>query len=425
MAPGQRVRWRRACALAFLIGLIPGYSAAVSNEEKAEAKASELKQLRGRIGDVKMEIKDSKTRHRRLLNELRDSEKLIGRAARRLRVLAGSLNRQRQKIVGLGDRRSKQQEALAVHQQALASQMRAAYAMGRQERLKILLNQQDPAVVSRVLVYYDYFNRTRTRQMERIGALLETLRQTENELVEEERRLLELQSRELATKQQLDHSQEERKQVIASLKSEMKSKGAELTGLKMDEQQLKNLLGRLQEELLPVPMDNLERKPFKSRKGRLHWPTKGRLVARFGTSKAGNLKWDGVIISSPEGREVKAIHHGRVAFSDWLRGFGLLLILDHGDGYMSLYGHNQTLFKETGEWVEPGEPLALVGSSGGRSSTGVYFGIRYKGRPVNPKKWCKKSKGNRVGYLNPVSEGMSKKSLGVATENIMEIENYI
>lgn len=423
MVPGQSGSGWRACVLALLIGLAPGFSTAASTEKKVEAKTSELKQLRGRIGDVKGEIKDSKARHRKLLDELRDSEKLIGQAARRLRVLNGSLSRQRQKITGLGDSRSKQQQALAVHQQALASQMRAAYAMGRQERLKILLNQQDPAVVSRVLVYYDYFNRTRTRQMERIGVLLETLRQTETELMEEEQRLLELQSRERATKQQLDDSQEERREVIVSLKSAMKSKGAELSGLKLDEQQLKSLLGRLQDELLPVPMENLERKPFKSRKGRLRWPTKGRLVARFGTSKAGNLKWDGVIISSPEGREVKAIHHGRVAFSDWLRGFGLLLILDHGDGYMSLYGHNQTLFKETGEWVEPGEPLALVGSSGGRSSTGVYFGIRYKGRPVNPKKWCKKSKRNRVGYLNPVSEGLSDRYL--ATENIMEIENFI
>ncbi len=398
MAPRQRNSVLRACALSLLISLIPGYSAAVSTGDKVEANASELKQLRGRIGNVKGEIKDSKVRHRRLLNELRDSEKLIGQTARRLRVLTGSLNRQRQKITRLGDSRRKQQQALTVHQQALASQMRAAYAMGRQERLKILLNQRDPAVVSRVLVYYDYFSRIRTWQMERIGVLLETLRQTEAELVEEERRLLELQSRELLIKQQLDGSQEERRQVIVSLKLAMKGKGAELTELRLDEQRLKSLLGRLQDELLPVPMENLERKPFKSRKGWLRWPTKGRLVARFGTSKAGNLKWDGVVISSPGGREVKAIHHGRVAFSDWLRGFGLLLILDHGDGYMSLYGHNQTLFKETGEWVEPGEPLALVGSSGGRSSTGVYFGIRHEGRPVNPKKWCKKTKGNRVGY---------------------------
>jgi septal ring factor EnvC (AmiA/AmiB activator) len=111
----------------------------------------------------------------------------------------------------------------------------------------------------------------------------------------------------------------------------------------------------------------------------------------------GELRWDGVLISAPEGQEVRAVHHGRVAFADWLRGFGLLLIIDHGDGYMTLYGHNQSLFKETGEWVEAGEPVALVGTSGGRARAGVYFGIRHQGRPVDPGAWCRASRGNRMG----------------------------
>jgi septal ring factor EnvC (AmiA/AmiB activator) len=154
---------------------------------------------------------------------------------------------------------------------------------------------------------------------------------------------------------------------------------------------------RLREEQLVAPAETVEHRPFRALKGRMPWPAKGSLAGRFGMEKRGGLLWDGVLISAPEGREVKAVHHGRVAFADWLRGFGLLLIIDHGDGYMSLYGHNQSLFKEAGDWVEQGEPVALVGNSGGRLDTGVYFGIRYQGRPVNPKHWCKKSKGNRVG----------------------------
>ncbi len=151
-------------------------------------------------------------------------------------------------------------------------------------------------------------------------------------------------------------------------------------------------------------------KPFKALRGGLEWPARGRLVSLFGTQRAGNLKWDGVVIAAKEGSEVKAIHHGRVAFSDWLRGFGLLMIIDHGDGYMSLYGHNQSLFKETGDWVEPGETIAVMGNSGGQRNAGVYFGIRYKGKAVNPKKWCKRVTGNRIGALAPgASDSLSSK----------------
>ena len=161
---------------------------------------------------------------------------------------------------------------------------------------------------------------------------------------------------------------------------------------------LHSLVKQLQaEQIIALPLETAGDIPFKQLKGALEWPTRGRLTTLYGALKAVGLKWDGVIISAPEGQEVKSIHHGRVAFADWLRGFGLLLIIDHGDGYMTLYGHNQSLFKEIGEWVKPGETVALVGRSGGKGSAGVYFGIRYNGRPVNPQSWCRKAKGSKVG----------------------------
>lgn len=384
--------------------LLPLVVTAAPDGAQLNSKDSELKQLRTEIGRLQHALKGSEQEQQRLLAELQVAEREIGQAARRLRVLSGRLDRQRQRIQALQQEQQEQQQALSGHRQVLAGQVRAAYAMGRQERLKILLNQQDPAVVSRMLVYYDYFNRTRTERMRQIGSMLDTLRTTEQSLSLEEQRLVELKQSELQTKQQLDLSQQERRQVVATLNEDLQSKGKRLRGLKKDEQQLEKLLSKLQQELIAQPLEKLDRKLFASRKGRLSWPAKGRLAARFGTSRAGNLKWDGVLISAPEGREVEAIHHGRVAFADWLRGFGLLLIIDHGDGYMSLYGHNQSLFKETGEWVEAGEAIALVGSSGGQNSAGVYFGIRYKGRPVNPKKWCKRTTNNRVGGLvNPAT----------------------
>lgn len=392
----------KGCAQAIMAGtllasaLIPAYAPAEGDQE-IRSKKGELQQIRRQIKDLQSELGSQEQQRKGLQEELRQVEQQIGKLTRRLRVLAGSLTRQQNRLNELQQVRQTQQQELNAQRDALAQQMRAAYAMGRQERLKILLNQQDPAVISRVLVYYDYFSRARTERIASISQALESIRQTELEISAEERRLQELRSRELAEKLKLEENGTRRRAVVAALNSQIKSKGLELTGLKKNEQQLQNLVNKLQDAMVALPLDRGKAKPFKQQRGRLRWPTKGRLAARFGTSKAGSLKWDGVIISAPEGREVMAIHHGRIAFADWLRGFGLMIIIDHGDGYMSLYGHNQSLFKEIGEWVEPGEAIALVGNSGGQLNSGVYFGLRHNGKPVNPRKWCKASKGSRVG----------------------------
>lgn len=165
-----------------------------------------------------------------------------------------------------------------------------------------------------------------------------------------------------------------------------------------DEKALVKLLIQLQQTLENMPMGEGTRKNFAQQKGKLPWPTKGKLVIRYGSSRqVGNLKWQGIMIRASQGQNIKAVSHGRVAFADWLRGFGLLIILDHGDGFMSLYGHNQSLLKETGDWVDPGEPISTAGDSGGQSKTGLYFEIRKNGKPVNPMRWCRKQRGTRVG----------------------------
>jgi septal ring factor EnvC (AmiA/AmiB activator) len=251
-----------------------------------------------------------------------------------------------------------------------------------------------------MMVYYDYFNAARLERMELIRRNLNKLTRIEREISEEERRLQQLHAKVEQEKAQLEKAQVERQRIIAGLSRELQGKEQALKGLKADEKQLQSLLVKLQEVLADIPLDSTTDNPFKTRKGKLPWPSKGRVAASFGSARVvGKLRWDGVLIAAPEGREVRAIHHGRVAFADWLRGFGLLLIIDHGEGYMSLYGHNQSLFKETGEWVEPGEVVAQVGNSGGRNEPGVYFGIRHNGEAEDPKRWCKRTKGNRVGRL--------------------------
>ena len=349
----------------------------------------------GRISNLQSELESAKDHQAELNKNLQDVEQKIGQLARRLRVLVGSLNRQQQQLKKLQKKRTKQEQELDTHRGLLSQQIRTAYAMGRQERIKILLNQQDPATISRVMAYYDYFNQARIEQLTLIQGLITKLQETEADLISETNRLEELQAKELQQQDALKQAQLARYEVVKALTAKISSKDQELGGLKKNEHQLKSLMQRLQQELSP-PAEAVSHKPFRSLRGRLPWPSKGKLVARFGTSKGAGLRWDGVVIAGQEGQEVQAVHHGRVAFAEWLRGFGLLLIIDHGNGYMSLYGHNQSLFKEAGDWVEAGETIALVGSSGGRLKAGVYFSIRKKGKPVNPKRWCKKIKGNRV-----------------------------
>ncbi|MCU7795544.1 MAG: peptidoglycan DD-metalloendopeptidase family protein [Candidatus Thiodiazotropha sp. (ex Myrtea spinifera)] len=382
-------------ALLLTVWLMPPCLAA--DEPDLDAKTQQLNQVKSRIKSLHQQLVSTESQRDKQSLVLQETEKKIGQIARRIRTTGQSLRRQQRQLADLEAERGDARLNLDKHQSTLERQIRAAYAMGRQEKVKILLNQQDPAVVSRVMVYYDYFNEARIEQMGIIEESLKALNKIEREISREELRLQQLQAKNKNERQQLEAAQKGRQQIIASLDRELKDKGNELNNLKQDENQLQSLISNIQEALSDLPLDPAAHKPFLTRKGKLPWPSRGRLVASFGTQReVGKLKWDGVMIAAPEGREVRAIHHGRVAFADWLRGFGLLLIIDHGDGYMSLYGHNQSLFKETGEWVEPGEVVAQVGSSGGRTTSGVYFGIRHNGAPQNPKKWCKRISGRRV-----------------------------
>lgn len=377
-----------------LLAMLPvaGSTAPATQEQRTKLEA-----LRGRISDLRTQIQSKSGEKNELSGLLQKSEQQIGRLARRLRVLDGRLKRQRKRLQGLRDEQLTQSQSLQVQQQELARQVRAAYAMGRQERLKILLNQQDPATVSRIMVYYDYLNRVRAQKMEAIRGHMQRLAATEREILDEERKLAGLHDEQRAELAALKHSQEQRRDVVARLTRELNDQGQQLGRLQSDERDLKTLISGLEEALADIPAEHPQQAKFGGLRGRLPWPARGRIVKRFGAPKLGSLVWDGVMISAPEGREVRAIHHGRVAFADWLRGFGLLLIVDHGDGYMTLYGHNQSLFKEAGDWVEVNEPIALVGTSGGREQAGVYFGIRHQGRAVNPARWCRRPTGSKVG----------------------------
>jgi septal ring factor EnvC (AmiA/AmiB activator) len=365
--------------------------------DQAGAAKEQLKQLQQRISKINSSLRSDREKRQKLLQELESTERKIGKLAAGLRHLEGRMKVQLKQLKSLRKERQESLKLLAIQQQALRRQVRSAYAIGRQERVKMLLNQQDPTKVSRLLVYYDYLNRSRMEQLEEIGDNLDRLRRVEQSIAVEDRRLLELHEQKKLEKQRLELADAGRREVMAALNVDIQQKGNQLNTLQQDAERLVKLLEQLRKQATTTPLEPINRKPFRSAKGKMAWPADGRMVARYGVRKQSGLKWDGVMIAAAEGEEVRAVHHGRVVFADWLRGFGLLLIIDHGGGYMTLYGHNQALLKENGEWVESNEAVATVGRSGGNAATGVYFEVRRKGRPVNPGIWCRPLRGNQTG----------------------------
>ena len=365
--------------------------------ETKQQRHAQLELIKSRIAGVQKKMRTARGEQQQQNKQLQVAEQEIGAATKRVRELTTEIEALARSLEQLRHRKQAQSNDLKAQREQLARQIYSAYAMGRQERLKILFNQQDPSLLSRVMTYYDYIHRARAARMSAIEQKLEAIRLTQLEISDHESALRRLQGSELASRALLEQQQERRRGVLATLANELRDADKELARLRGDAAQLSQLLVEIEQALADIPDANPGFERFERRKGSLPWPSKGKIVASFAGPKAGGMRWDGVMISAPEGREVHAVHHGRVAFADWLRGFGLLLILDHGDGWMTLYGHNQSLFKEVGDWVEAGESVALVGNSGGQQTSGVYFVIRHQGTPIDPGRWCRKPRGRRVG----------------------------
>lgn len=266
--------------------------------------------------------------------------------------------------------------------------MQLAYRMGQQTPLKTLLNQQEPDQVARNMRYHDYFLQARIKKIQnyqstidRIGQLEKTLNQT---LVD-----LRAQQRLLAQQQQLLTTQhQQRARTLQALRGQLKTKDSKLKKLTRDKSALAAVVAATRAAMgrLPTPKNYQQ---FSLAKGHLSWPLRGKIQNRFGANRNGGLKWDGVMIAAASGSAVNVIHGGRVVYADWLSGYGLLAIVDHGGGYMSLYAHNAVLLREVGEWIRSGDTIARSGNTGTEQLPGLYFEIRQQGQPVDPAKWCR------------------------------------
>lgn len=345
-----------------------------------------MEQVRARIGTVERRLAAETARRADQAAELKRLELRVAEVSaevERLRTRAQAQGARRREL----DEESRRAAArLASERDALAQQVRLSYMTGREEVFKLLLSQETPASLGRMLVYYDYLNRARAARIGTVVTRVRTLSELAAESAALERELESLQSAQQRELTALDAARGDRGRLLAELDRAIASSGAEMDNLREEEQRLADLVVELGELLAGFPVTSEE--PFASLKGRLAWPARGRLAGDFGARRgSGPIRWNGVLLETDRGTPVRAIYHGRVAFSDWLPGLGLLMVVDHGEGYMSLYGHNEVLLKEPGDWVEPGEAIGRVGDTGGQSQPSLYFEIRRNGEPENPHAW--------------------------------------
>jgi septal ring factor EnvC (AmiA/AmiB activator) len=373
-----------------LLTLCFGQAAAQgSNPAKAEA---ELKAVRTQIDKVRAEMERDAGRRDKLTRELEENEKTASSARGELDKLRRERAGHAAKRAELASKRRDEEAALARDREALAGQIRAAHMIGQEEPLKLLLNQRDPAEAGRVLTWYQYFGRARASQIAAINTHIAELDSLDAQLAEQEARLAALEESQKSQVSRLQSARERRGRALVTLEAESKNRARELERLKDQQGGLEKLVRELRRALERVekfPSDSKD--AFAKLRGKLAWPAGGRLLASFGQVRAGGMKWDGVLVSGSQGAPVRAVYHGRVVYADWLSGLGLLTIVDHGDGYLSLYGHNERLYKEVGERVTAGDTIATVGDSGGRQSPALYFEIRKGGRPIDPRPWFRSS----------------------------------
>ena len=384
---------RRILILAGLLGAAAVGLAQDENEELTKVKERELEDVRERISTLKKSMDEAAADRDRLASELQELDVAISEQRIRIAEIEREQRYTTKKKEQLDKKLVEREARLDEQSAALAAHVRAAYLSGSQERIRLLLNQRDPATLGRLMAYYRYLSDYRAENIDAVLAQIRGLEVLRGQVAAEAARLEELGKTRYAELTRLNRSQEDRATLLASLREKIKSEGQEVERLAAQEKDLTRLIAELTSILSDYPIRSEQ--PFSEHKGKLTWPVAGALLHDFGQPRAGggNMKWNGVVLAAPRGQEVRAVYHGRVAFADWLAGMGLLVIVDHGEGFMTLYGYNETILKNAGDWVAPGDVIATVGDSGGQSEVGLYFELRSGTQPVNPRRWITRRPG--------------------------------
>lgn len=367
-----------ACAL----GLVAGVPAHGAGRARTEA---DLKAISGQIEKVRQEVRRNAVERDRLSRDLAAAEGSAAKTRAELETLRQQRGEREQARARLAAEKRQSEARLAREREALAAQVRAAYQTGPREPLRLLLNQQDPGRVGRTFAYYGYFGRARAVQLDRINADIARIAEDDARIAAEDAELARLEGARKARLDDLEDARRQRSKVLAELTAEGRDREKSLKRLQAQQAALEKLLQDLDKALQDFPVDAND--AFAKLRGQLAWPVPGRLNARFGEVRAGGVRWNGLLIATGRGTPVRAVFQGRVAYADVLPGLGLLLIVDHGNGYLSLYGHNDRLYKAAGAEVKAGEIVAAAGDSGGRAQPELYFEIRRAGKPVDPAPW--------------------------------------
>jgi septal ring factor EnvC (AmiA/AmiB activator) len=380
---GSRIRMRHLLKLLlFTLLALPALGASKDPE-------GDLKRVQQRIEQLQRSVRNDVTRQDKLASKLRESEEQVGAARKRLAEARQRIRESDQRIRDLKTERAGHERKLEQQRDELAAEIRAAYVTGKEEHLKLLLSQKDPAALGRLLVYYSYFGKARAGRIAEIEAAVSRLEALAAEEQEERDHLAVLQQEREKELAAVDVARQDREQALVALRGQIKSNKDSLSRLKREAQGLEKLIADLRRALSQAPAPGGQ--PFERVRGKLPWPVPGKIVAGFGQPRGGGMKWNGVLIATERGTEVRAPYGGRVVYSDWLPGLGLLLIIDHGGGYMTLYGHNEQLYKAVGDTAAAGEVIATVGDTGGQARPELYLEVR-KGTAVqDPRRWFRGS----------------------------------
>ncbi|TMO22141.1 peptidoglycan DD-metalloendopeptidase family protein [Pseudoalteromonas sp. S4741] len=377
----KKSAYRVIACICVLHSLVTGV--AVANEDRTK---KDLSQVQVALEQSQAEYQQQQKEIAKQQQKLKAHELAIAKNAKALNMAEQSVKKTQQQQAEQQQRAVKLEKQQAQFQRVLAAQLKSAYMAGSDDYSKMLLNQENTAKFERTLSYYNYLNKARIKQLDELKALQIEIAKNQADLEKTKEKLVALFDEQKRRQAALLDAKNERQASLKNLKKQLNKTKNSISYLEENEQTLIATIKELEEE----KTTKIELLGLNKNKGRLSWPSKGKLTHKFGQRKHGGINWKGVLISAAEGTSVNSIHNGQVVFADWLKGYGWVIVVDHGEGFMSLYGHAQTLLKDVGDMVREGESVALVGQSGGQADSGLYFEIRHKGRAVNPIKWCRR-----------------------------------
>ncbi len=377
-------------AIAALLLATPAAVDAAKAKSEAEAKA-ELAKVRERIRRITENVQDDLARRDSVAAELREADKSVAGARSRLDEVRDARAQSEKRREALRAEQARTEALLASERDALAAQLRSAYVAGREEQLRVLLNAGDPATLGRMLGYYSYFGRARAANIAMIDEQMTRLDELDQELAAEEAQLAQLEQRRRQEVGALDSARERREKALGALQMRIASRNTELRELRTNAAALERLVEKLRAAIDEFDAGAVAgpagRGGFAAARGKLPWPARGKVLASYGDARPGGLKWNGLLIETSPGANVRAPYHGRVVYADWLSGLGQLVILDHGGGFISLYANNDRIRTQVGQRVAPGDVLATSSAGGLRPE--LYFEIRRGSRPVDPRPWLR------------------------------------